>query len=45
MPLGLHSMYMLYQKDEEEKDIDEMDQPMPDQHPSPLNDPYKDPKE
>ena len=35
-------MYMLYQEDDKEKDIDEMDQPTPDQHPSPLNDPYED---
>ena len=35
-------MHMLYQEDDEEKDIDEMDQPMPDQHPSSLNDPHED---
>ena len=34
-------MYMLYQEDEEEKGIDEMDQSMQDQYPSSLNDPYE----
>ena len=29
----------------QEKDIDEMDQSMPDQHPSPLTNPYEDPEE
>ena len=41
VPVGLHNIFIVYQKDEEEEDIDEMDQPLHDQPPSPLNDPYE----
>ena len=39
--MGVHNIFTLYQEDEEEEDIDEMDQPLHDQPPSPLNDPYE----
>ena len=42
VPVGIHNIFTFYQKDDEEEDIDEMDQPLQDQPPYPLNDPHKD---
>ena len=37
--VGLHNIFMFYEEDEEAKGIDEMEQPMQDLPPSPLNEP------
>ena len=41
VPMGVHNIFILYQEDEEEEDIDEIDQPLHDEPPSPLNDPHE----
>ena len=41
VPVGVHNISTLCWEDEEEKDIDDMDQPLHNQPPSPLNDPYE----
>ena len=41
VPEGVHNIFILYQEYEEEEDIDEMDQPLHNQLPYPLNDPYE----
>ena len=42
MSMGLHSMFMFYQDDEEIENIEEMEQPKPDLPPFPLNEPQED---
>ena len=42
VPMGVHNVFIFYQEDDEEEDIDEMDQPLQDQPPSCLNDPHED---
>ena len=42
VPVGFHNIFIFYQEDDEEEGIDEMDQPLQDQPPSPLNDPHED---
>ena len=37
--VGLHNIFMFYQEDEEAEGIDEIEQPMQDSPPSPLNEP------
>ena len=39
VPVGVHNFFVFYQDDDMIQDIDEMDQPLQDQAPSPLNDP------
>ena len=41
MHVGVHNIFILYQEDVEEEGIDEMDQPLQDLPPSPLNDPHE----
>ena len=41
MPVGILNIFLFYQEDEEEEGINEMDQPLQDLPPSPLNDPHE----